>query len=621
MHRLTKIHHHIKRPRNFLYLIIGASVFLLLLGLMGGIVFNSLQKSQDIRQRASTNAQNQRVEVTTVLPDGGQNLLVNQANNIMVRVNTNSENTVGLQLGFCLQAPPNTQVSVTNVNPTLLNGTPMVKTDNASCNGWYIFFIGANGSGFNTNINAVDALKIEVTPSQTGTLSLTFNDDVSKSLIYGLVDIDSLKPIAPQSFNCGDPQNPTNTPIPTLTTAPTATKTPTPTQTPTKTPTPTTPPNCNCTSWTLVNPANPGNNTCSSGSTKPVYCQRSCNAGCTLATQACLSYQDCGLPNPTSTPTRAVTPRPSASATPTSAVRMTSTPTPRRSPTPTPTGTKNWTEISENCNKSCTSNSNCPNNMRCYDSKCRLADNPSSTVCGMPADQGIARSCNQYCADSRECGNGLICWYNQCRAPEAVDHTDCSLPSGVIARSMQLNCNKACTSNRDCSVNMRCYNGSCRSASNPTSNSCSPLARRVASAPAGTTSTKGGVGLNVSPTAAEDITARYGADITAAPTQKAAAGLANGGLEPIVTTPPLDSATPPVYNPPAWSNPDLPITERLSALLGSNQAILPIAVLVLGFILLVFALLVGRRKKTAVPPVKIVERNVPPASPGQPMNP
>jgi len=125
------------------------------------------------------------------------------------------------------------------------------------------------------------------------------------------------------------------------------------------------------------------------------------------------------------------------------------------------------------CNEQCTGNAQCASNYRCFDSRCRLATNPSNTSCDAPADNGLQRSCNQYCADSRECGGGLTCFYNQCRQPGNVDSISCAKTTAVIQQQVAQNCNQGCSSNANCANNMRCFQGACRLATNPSSSSCS----------------------------------------------------------------------------------------------------------------------------------------------------
>ncbi|MDQ3008015.1 MAG: hypothetical protein M3Q81_00270 [bacterium] len=129
----------------------------------------------------------------------------------------------------------------------------------------------------------------------------------------------------------------------------------------------------------------------------------------------------------------------------------------------------------KNCNESCTSNSSCDSNHRCFEGRCRLATNPSSTSCVNPPDQGLQRTCNEYCADTRECSTGFSCYFNRCRRPDNVESTTCAAPTVATTQTTIQTCNKSCTSNSQCAVNMRCFDGACRLASNPSSTSCSAV--------------------------------------------------------------------------------------------------------------------------------------------------
>lgn len=147
---------------------------------------------------------------------------------------------------------------------------------------------------------------------------------------------------------------------------------------------------------------------------------------------------------------------------------------------------------SKQCNEVCSTNSDCANDQRCYDTgtekRCRLSTNVTNTSCAAAPDQGLRRSCNEYCADTRECSAGFTCWYNKCRLLQNLESTSCRLPQittstttgttkgGISANTVAITyqgCNEACTSNRDCAAGLRCYQRSCRNPINVASNSCS----------------------------------------------------------------------------------------------------------------------------------------------------
>ncbi len=134
-------------------------------------------------------------------------------------------------------------------------------------------------------------------------------------------------------------------------------------------------------------------------------------------------------------------------------------------------------EVSDTCNDTCSSNSDCSINERCYDTgvdgkRCRLATNVNSSVCHNPPDQGLSRGCNEYCADTNECGGSLTCWNNRCRDPYNVESTTCPTLSTNQTNQIREGCNVSCTANADCANNLRCYNGACRLATNPSSTTC-----------------------------------------------------------------------------------------------------------------------------------------------------
>ncbi len=186
---------------------------------------------------------------------------------------------------------------------------------------------------------------------------------------------------------------------------------------------------------------------------------------------------------------------------------------PAISPTATPTPTRTsgtGTATIVGCNQICQSNSNCSNNLRCYEldgsKRCRLATNPSSDVCQGIPDQGLNFACNEYCSDSSECAGDLTCWYNRCREAANVSSVSCTPPDSELRDLMQNNCGQTCNSNRDCVVNMRCYYGSCRLAINPTSQTCTavPPVRLATATPF---QTKGGLGTSATTSAEASSTA------------------------------------------------------------------------------------------------------------------
>ncbi len=186
---------------------------------------------------------------------------------------------------------------------------------------------------------------------------------------------------------------------------------------------------------------------------------------------------------------------PAGSPSPTPSVSP--SPSPSVSPSPSPTATPATGGVRVvSCNTSCTSNSQCGVNQRCYSvgngSRCRLATNPTDANCAV-ANAGPNYSCNQYCADTTECAAGLSCWNNQCRRPENIQSTTCAALTQTQRQQLAASCNASCTSNAGCATNLRCYMGSCRLATNPSSTSCTPetvssVSKTYGAAPKGDTS-------------------------------------------------------------------------------------------------------------------------------------
>lgn len=178
-------------------------------------------------------------------------------------------------------------------------------------------------------------------------------------------------------------------------------------------------------------------------------------------------------PSPSPSPTPSVSPDVSPSPSVSPAVSPSPSVSPAVSPSPSDDGSGTGGNTVKSCNESCSSNDECAINHRCYDNRCRLVTNVSSTSCENPADQGLNRSCNEYCADSRECGGDYTCWNNRCRNPYNVENESCAQLTQVQYQQYVSSCNQTCSTNNDCSTNLRCYQGRCRLATNVGSSSCS----------------------------------------------------------------------------------------------------------------------------------------------------
>jgi hypothetical protein len=216
-----------------------------------------------------------------------------------------------------------------------------------------------------------------------------------------------------------------------------------------------------------------------------------------------------GSPSPSPSVSPNVSPSPSASPNVSPSPSISPNPSPSASPDASPAigGSQVAT-----CNESCSSNSDCDVNLRCYSGQCRLATNVSSATCSAPADKGLSFACNEYCSDSNECASGLTCYNNSCRNPENVSSATCAdLTTSQRTASVQ-SCNESCSSNADCDVNLRCYQGACRLATNPGSFSCTASTKKVVSQSVygSTTKTKGGKDASGSTATSSSTTVKTG---------------------------------------------------------------------------------------------------------------
>jgi len=214
------------------------------------------------------------------------------------------------------------------------------------------------------------------------------------------------------------------------------------------------------------------------------------------------------------------------------------------------------------CNERCTSNANCPVNFRCYDTgadgkRCRLATNVNATSCTASSTQAAAQTT-----------------------------TTATTTAAAAARTIQ-SCNQACSSNRDCAVNFRCYQGACRLATNPSSLTCT-------SADAGVVSEqykKGDPGASLPPTTSPI---------------------------PSPTPTPLVIEPEPEYPPEqtAWDTFWVSLMKQWDKWLGSSNLILPIAIVLLGVILLLTVLVLALNpNKGTVKRSKESTSTLPPAPP------
>lgn len=190
------------------------------------------------------------------------------------------------------------------------------------------------------------------------------------------------------------------------------------------------------------------------------------------------------MASPSVSPSVSPSPSASPSVSPSPSTSPSVSPSPSTSPSvsPSPSASPNLggNDV-QTCNESCSSNSDCDVNLRCYSGQCRLVTNVTSTTCSAPADKGLSFACNEYCADTKECADGLVCQSNRCRNPENLESQSCASLTVAQRSNLVKSCNESCNSNSDCDVNLRCYQGACRLATNPGSYSCSASTSKTVS--------------------------------------------------------------------------------------------------------------------------------------------
>lgn len=121
------------------------------------------------------------------------------------------------------------------------------------------------------------------------------------------------------------------------------------------------------------------------------------------------------------------------------------------------------------CNETCQYSNQCDSGFLCYEGKCRLSTNLTSSVC---QDIGTrSKICNDTCTQSNECQLGLTCHAGQCRSTSNPQSQTCQ-NDGTVTANVNAMCGQACSTNDDCGDALSCYIGQCRLATNPTNAEC-----------------------------------------------------------------------------------------------------------------------------------------------------
>lgn len=121
------------------------------------------------------------------------------------------------------------------------------------------------------------------------------------------------------------------------------------------------------------------------------------------------------------------------------------------------------------CNAVCQYSNQCDSGFLCYEGKCRLSTNLTSSTCQDISSR--SKICNDTCTQSSECQLGLTCYSGQCRSTTNPQSQTCQ-NDGTVAAGVEKMCGQACSSNSDCGDSLSCYVGQCRLATNPTNPEC-----------------------------------------------------------------------------------------------------------------------------------------------------
>lgn len=121
------------------------------------------------------------------------------------------------------------------------------------------------------------------------------------------------------------------------------------------------------------------------------------------------------------------------------------------------------------CNDVCTYSSQCGVGFLCYESKCRLSTNLTSSTC---QDMSIRnKNCNEACTQASQCRVGLTCHAGFCRSENNPTSETCQNDATTVA-SVEKYCGQTCKENADCGSSLSCYIGECRLPTNPTNPDC-----------------------------------------------------------------------------------------------------------------------------------------------------
>lgn len=253
-------------------------------------------------------------------------------------------------------------------------------------------------------------------------------------------------------------------------------------------------------------------------------------------------------------------------------------------------------------------------------------------------------TCNIQCGSNADCGVNQRCYLNRCRLVTNVSSETCTAPADA---GLSRQCNEYCADSRECANGYSCYFNRCRRANNPDSQSCAQLSItgqqqmaascnqnctsnadcatnlrcesgkcRLATNPSSTTcsvATSSTVSQTTYGNKGGSTTTsdnRPAASVKPAPTASGSGIVASPTVQP--TSTPIPSS-PPLVAP----EPEASSLEGIINLLNSRGLSLPIilgavgALILLLLLLILISRLLGRKKQPPTPPTPVVPKDTP----------
>lgn len=346
------------------------SITLLVAGTVGLILLQKPLREESLDVRKDASVDNGQVTISTS-PASGSTLDLSSST-INIQANTSGVQTDGVQLVFNIIGNLSNTPTVSIVDSSGLSEIK-AEIENAT-NGYLVSLIGFPdpiGSTFSSN-SPVTIAQLVMEPSAEGNIELSFDRELSKSIIHGSNDAeDALTHVDAISFIAVDSSaaSPSPTPSPT----------PTPSATPTVSPSPT--PGTGGVSVQGCNDSCDSNAECETN-------HRCYNGRCRLVTN--VSSETCEDYDP---------------------------------------GDQG---LSFGCNEYCADSDECDDQYTCLENKCRRSDNPDDSSCQIPSSTiktGIINGCNLDCTANKDCAANLRCYYGECRLATNVSSSSCSSPT------------------------------------------------------------------------------------------------------------------------------------------------------------------------------------------------